>query len=155
MLCDGEVQCPLTWDDEDNCPFSCSATAPYCECQDISISCLHRGMTSLPNDIEPQISRFHLAGNYLNHTLNASTFLPYRHIVFLDLSNNSLSTLPAGMFLHLSRLRILDLRDNFLSGVANSTFLGLTNLKALHLTGNTILTLDSWALYGLSSLSTL
>ncbi|XP_069948174.1 G-protein coupled receptor GRL101 isoform X2 [Cherax quadricarinatus] len=155
MLCDGEVQCPLTWDDEDNCPFSCSASAPYCECRDISISCLNQGMTSLPSDIEPQISRFHLAGNYLNHTLDISTFLPYRHIVFLDLSNNSLSTLPAGVFLHLSRLRILDLRHNYLRSVANSTFLGLVNLKTLHLSGNAILALEGWALYGLSSLTTL
>ncbi|XP_069171358.1 G-protein coupled receptor GRL101 isoform X3 [Procambarus clarkii] len=155
MLCDGEVQCPLTWDDEDNCPFACSASAPYCQCRDISITCLNHGMTSLPSDIESQISRFHLAGNFLNYTLDVTTFLPYRHLVFLDLSNNSLSCLPAGVFLHLSRLRILDLRHNYLDSIVNSTFLGLANLKTLHLKGNSILTLESWALYGLSSLSTL
>ncbi|XP_037784836.1 G-protein coupled receptor GRL101-like [Penaeus monodon] len=130
-VCDGIVNCPLTWDDEDHCPFSCSAIVPECECKDVSISCLRRGLTFLPGDIESQISRFHLAGNLLNETLSSTTFATYRHIVFLDLSNNSLTTLPIGVFFQMSRLRILDLRDNFLTKIANSTFLGLFNLRTL------------------------
>ncbi|XP_064080613.1 G-protein coupled receptor GRL101-like [Macrobrachium nipponense] len=129
-VCDGNVDCPLTWDDEDNCPFSCSSAAPECECRDISISCFQRGLTRVPGDIEPQISRF-------------------------DLSNNSMTSLPVGMFLTLSRLRILDLRHNFISTIANSTFLGLANLRTLHMDGNRIMVLEPWGLYGLSSLSTL
>ncbi|XP_050712593.1 G-protein coupled receptor GRL101-like [Eriocheir sinensis] len=58
-LCDGQVQCPLTWDDEDHCPFSCSSSAPQCECRDISIKCQRLGLTRLPRDIEPQISRLY------------------------------------------------------------------------------------------------
>ncbi|XP_064106954.1 G-protein coupled receptor GRL101-like [Macrobrachium nipponense] len=155
LVCDGQIHCPLTWDDEDHCPFSCSSSSPYCKCQDISIDCQNFGMMSLPSDIERQISRFYLAGNYFNNTLSTETFLIYRHLVFLDLSNNSITYLPKGIFLHLNRLRILDLRHNFLTHLENSTFLGLVNLRTLHLIGNTIYTLDGWALYGLSSLSTL
>ncbi|XP_068222848.1 G-protein coupled receptor GRL101-like [Palaemon carinicauda] len=154
-VCDGNVDCPLTWDDEDNCPFSCSSTAPECECRDISISCLERGLTRVPVDIEPQISRFHLAGNFLNSSMDINTFVQYRHIIFLDLSNNSLTSLPIGMFQTLNRLRILDLRHNFISTIANSTFLGLANLRTLHLDGNRLMVLEPWGLYGLSSLSTL
>ncbi|XP_050706973.1 G-protein coupled receptor GRL101-like [Eriocheir sinensis] len=37
--------------------FSCSSSAPQCECRDISIKCQRLGLTRLPRDIEPQISR--------------------------------------------------------------------------------------------------
>lgn len=154
-VCDGHVDCPLTWDDEDNCPFVCSASAPSCECRDITISCEDRGLTSLPQDIELQISRFRMSGNYINHTLTTTTFRKYSYIVFLDLSNNSVRSLPAGVFVSLGRLRILDLRDNQLSALHNSTFLGLASLRTLHLTGNRLVTIDGWSLYGLSSLSAL
>ncbi|XP_045121392.1 G-protein coupled receptor GRL101-like [Portunus trituberculatus] len=154
-LCDGQVQCPLTWEDEDHCPFSCSSSAPQCECRDISITCQRLGLHRLPRDIEPQISRFHLSGNFLNFSLDAETFLPYSHLVYLDMSNNSLTVLPSHVFFMLGRLKILDLRNNLLTVMSNSTFLGLANLRTLHLEGNAISTLDGWAFYGLSSLSTL
>ncbi|XP_045583869.1 G-protein coupled receptor GRL101-like [Procambarus clarkii] len=153
--CDGYIDCPLTWDDEDNCPFACAASTPSCECRDITISCERRGLTLLPQDIELQISRFRLSGNFFNHTLTPASFTRYPHVVFLDLSNNSLTSLPAGMFLSLSRLRILDLRDNLLSALRNSTFLGLASLRTLHLTGNKLVAIEGWSLYGLSSLSAL
>ncbi|XP_050706974.1 G-protein coupled receptor GRL101-like [Eriocheir sinensis] len=97
----------------------------------------------------------HVSGNFLNFSLDGDTFSPYSHLVFLDLSNNSLRVLPVGVFLVLGRLKILDLRDNLLTAVSNSTFLGLSNLRTLHLEGNAISTLHGWAFYGLSSLSML
>ncbi|XP_045121352.1 LOW QUALITY PROTEIN: G-protein coupled receptor GRL101-like [Portunus trituberculatus] len=155
QVCDGFVDCPLTWDDEDNCPFVCSASAPSCECRDISINCEGRELKSVPKDIELQISRFHLSGNDLEDSLSAETFVLYSHLAYLDISNNSLTVLPVGLFLGLNRLRILDLRDNLLTCFQNSTFLGLVNLRTLHVTGNRVATLEGWSLYGLSSLSSL
>ncbi|CAL4078603.1 unnamed protein product, partial [Meganyctiphanes norvegica] len=153
MVCNSHIDCPDSWDDEDSCPFSCAVTAPECECRDISINCRNQGLRVIPKDIEPQISRFHFSGNSL--TFNLTSLSTFGHIIYLDLSNNSLSYLPSGLFLSLTRLRILDLRNNSIIKITNSTFKGLVNLRTLHLGGNHIWELDTWAFYGLPSLSTL
>ncbi|CAL4182568.1 unnamed protein product, partial [Meganyctiphanes norvegica] len=153
MVCNSRIDCPGTWDDEDSCPFSCSELAPQCECKDVFIDCHNHGMKFLPRDIEQQISRFNFSGNFLNVSID--TFVTFDRIIYLDLSNNSLTSLPAGVFANLIRLKFLDLRDNMLDRIVNSTFIGLAYLKTLHLSGNRLKYLDSRAFYGLSSLSTL
>ncbi|XP_076044816.1 G-protein coupled receptor GRL101-like [Oratosquilla oratoria] len=155
LVCDGKIDCLYTWDDEDSCPFQCSLTTPDCLCRDISVSCAFLELPHLPQDIEPQISRFHLEGNLLGHSLHEGSFYKYRHIIYLNLSNNSIAQLPDGLFQHLNRLRILDLRGNQLTSINNSTFLGLMHLRTLHLSGNRLQSLEAWAFYGLSSLPAL
>ncbi|XP_054287208.1 G-protein coupled receptor GRL101-like [Macrosteles quadrilineatus] len=155
LLCDNNIDCPETWDDEDFCPFQCSRLLPQCECQDVHINCTARGLTDVPADAEPEITWFYLGSNKLNETLNNSSFLQLARLLYLDLSNNSVTQLPPSMFVSLWRLTVLDLHDNQLTWLANGTFNGLASLNGLHLQGNKIEAIESYAFYGLTSLKTL
>ncbi|KAG8305466.1 hypothetical protein J6590_069358 [Homalodisca vitripennis] len=155
LLCDNNIDCPDSWDDEDYCPFQCSRLLSQCECKDIHINCTDRGLTAVPSDVESEITWFYLGSNMLNETLNNSSFLQLARLLYLDLSNNSISSLIGGMFVSLWRLTVLDLHSNQLTRLANSSFNGLASLNGLHLQGNKIETIEPYAFYGLTSLKTL
>lgn len=82
MVCDGNVDCDMTWDDEANCrkfsekkiihtsaiiinglyvygnisAFSCSQAATTCLCQDVHIDCTGQGLNEFPYDAEKEIT---------------------------------------------------------------------------------------------------
>ncbi len=72
-----------------------------------------------------------LAGNRLNETLSAGTFVGLELLTYLDVSRNSLSSLPVDVFSSLWRLSTLNLRDNELRELRNGSFSGLYNLNTL------------------------
>ncbi|XP_071443294.1 G-protein coupled receptor GRL101-like [Hetaerina americana] len=155
LVCDGRVDCPWSWADEEGCPFSCSVTEPLCECRDVAINCTGLGFKILPKDIEPQMTKFYMADNFLNYSLDEETFSKLHRLSYLDLSNNSLTHIPPLTFKSLWKLLMLNLKDNNITTLLNSTFYRLPNLRTLHLQGNNINTIESMAFYGLSSLTTL
>ncbi|XP_046393061.1 G-protein coupled receptor GRL101-like isoform X2 [Ischnura elegans] len=155
LVCDGRVDCPWSWTDEDGCPFSCSQMERRCECRDVAINCTGLGLETLPADIEVQMTKFYMADNFLNYTLNEETFSKLHRLSYLDLSNNSLTHIPPLAFKSLWKLLLLNLKDNKITTLLNSTFYRLPNLRTLHLQGNNINTIESMAFYGLSSLTTL
>ncbi|XP_069184939.1 G-protein coupled receptor GRL101 isoform X2 [Procambarus clarkii] len=151
--CDGIIDCPETWDDEDFCPFQCSMQVPECQCYDVQANCSGLGLKYFP-DIENNIIRFHLADNNLSVSLQE----PIRHydqIIYLDLSRNHIQHLGNGTFKYLLRLLILMLSDNNLTSLSEGTFQGLHNLRTLNLNGNKIAFISPVAFYGLSALPTL
>ncbi|XP_071549649.1 uncharacterized protein [Panulirus ornatus] len=154
-VCDDRIDCPLTWDDEDYCPFICSASAPSCECKDISISCEGRGLTHLPQDIELQISRFHMSGNYFNHSLDDTTFQRYRHLVSLHLAGNRLVTLQAWSLYGLSSLSALDLSSQGMTNITRYSFLGLRSVLNMNLSHNQLHNLPDGTFSGVSNLLSL
>ncbi|XP_054275996.1 G-protein coupled receptor GRL101-like [Macrosteles quadrilineatus] len=155
LLCDHAIDCKGSWNDEDGCPFTCSASTPQCECRDIHINCTDRHLVSVPTDTEKEITWFHLGSNQLNETLNNDTFVQFERILYLDLSNNSLRALPPLMFRNQWRLSVLDLHDNLITYLSNGSFYGLASLKALHLQGNKLQAIQAYAFYGLYSIISL
>ncbi|KAF6202512.1 hypothetical protein GE061_002908 [Apolygus lucorum] len=155
LICNGEINCNDTWDDEEECPFSCSEMAPQCECRDTHINCTNMGISVFPVDAEKEILWFYLGGNQLEYSLTNETFRPLSRMVYLDLSNNSLSRLIPNMFSTLWGLTALNLQNNRISVIGNNSFQGLPSLKGLHLRGNNIEVLLPMAFYGLSSLPNL
>ncbi|KAK7591075.1 hypothetical protein V9T40_002688 [Parthenolecanium corni] len=155
LVCNGNLDCKNTWDDEDNCTFQCAISEPSCQCRDKHMNCTSLSLSSLPQDIERAITWFHLGGNRLSGVLNNSTFTHLNRIIFLDLSNNSIKHLVPFTFQPLWKLSILNLQNNQIQILQNNTFFGLLSLKGLHLENNQIRILESMAFYGLSSLLTL
>ncbi|XP_047106364.1 G-protein coupled receptor GRL101-like [Schistocerca piceifrons] len=97
----------------------------------------------------------YMANNLLNYSLNVDTFSKLDRLLYLDLTNNSISWLPPMMFRNQWRLHILNLQNNKLSVISNGTFFGLPKLGTLHLHGNNIQSLEPMGFYGLSSLKAL
>uniref|UniRef100_A0A2S2Q070 G-protein coupled receptor n=1 Tax=Sipha flava TaxID=143950 RepID=A0A2S2Q070_9HEMI len=155
MVCNMHVDCDLTWDDEEKCPFECSRIASSCQCQDIQINCTGHGLEQFPYDIEKEITFFHLGGNNFSSDLNAKTFEHLDRLVYLDLMNNSIKYLKPFVFSTLWRLKTLNLQNNEITILENGSFLGLGRLTGLHLQGNNIYKVKSNAFQGLSSLITL
>ncbi|XP_064081973.1 G-protein coupled receptor GRL101-like [Macrobrachium nipponense] len=152
--CDGNVDCPETWDDEDFCPFQCSHEVPECLCHHLDANCSGLGLRYFP-DIEININRFYFADNQLSVTLHAQPIRGHQQVVYLDLSRNQLQYLRNGTFSGLWRLRILILSENNLRELTEGAFAGLHNLRNLQLDGNQIAYIGPFAFYGLSSLPTL
>uniref|UniRef100_T1JLT2 G-protein coupled receptors family 1 profile domain-containing protein n=1 Tax=Strigamia maritima TaxID=126957 RepID=T1JLT2_STRMM len=132
-VCNGQVDCWGSWNDEIGCPFQCSSEK-QCECSDITINCTKIGLKNLPNDIEKEISK-------------------------LDLSNNSIETIWPYTFKHLWRLRILYvefiakyLQDNKIDKIYNGSFFGLANVATLDLSINYIKIMGSNVFHGLTDL---
>ncbi|XP_050428595.1 G-protein coupled receptor GRL101-like [Adelges cooleyi] len=155
LVCNGQVDCDMTWDDEDNCTFKCSNEALGCDCQDVLINCTGLGLREFPYDAEKEITFFHLGGNRFGGKLDANTFKHLDRLVYLDLSNNSVQQLEPFLFSTLWRLTTLNLQNNQITVLRNGSFLGLGRVTGLHLQGNNIRQLDSMAFHGLSSLMTL
>ncbi|XP_069175478.1 G-protein coupled receptor GRL101 [Procambarus clarkii] len=149
--CDGNIDCPETWDDEDFCPFQCSRKVPECQCYHLEANCSGLALKYFP-DIEDNINRLILANNSLSVTLQEMPIEGHDNIVYLDLSRNNIQHLKNGTFRHLWRLRILLLSDNNITALTEGAFLGLHNLRTLHLNGNLIGSLGSLAFYGLGAL---
>ncbi|XP_066950886.1 G-protein coupled receptor GRL101-like [Macrobrachium rosenbergii] len=152
--CDGNVDCPETWDDEDFCPFECSHEVPECLCHHLDANCSGLGLRYFP-DIEININRFYFADNQLSVTLHAQPIRGHQQVVYLDLSRNQLQYLRNGTFSGLWRLRILILSENNLRELTEGAFAGLHSLRNLQLDGNQIAYIGPVAFYGLSSLPTL
>ncbi|XP_064082332.1 G-protein coupled receptor GRL101-like [Macrobrachium nipponense] len=153
--CDGNIDCPETWDDEDFCPFQCSQEVPECRCHHLEANCSGLNLRRFP-DIEKNINRFYFADNQLSSTLHAEPVKGYQQAVFpVNLSRNHLRFLNSGTFSSLWRLRILILSDNDLAELTNGAFAGLHTLRNLRLDGNQITVIKPLAFYGLSSLPTL
>ncbi|XP_069961184.1 G-protein coupled receptor GRL101-like [Cherax quadricarinatus] len=152
--CDGNIDCPETWDDEDFCPFQCSRQVPECQCHHLEADCSGLNLQYFP-DVEDNINRLIFADNNLSVTLDEEPIRGHDSIVYLDLSRNHIQHLRNGTFKHLWRLRILILSDNNLTTLTEGAFHGLHNLRTLHLNGNQIGSLSSVAFYGLGALPTL
>ncbi|RZF48230.1 hypothetical protein LSTR_LSTR006197 [Laodelphax striatellus] len=152
LICDGSIDCPGSWNDEDNCTFSCSNSAPQCECQDVMINCTGKGLTEVP-DAEKEITSFHLGSNDLGSTLNNETFLNLDRLLYLDLSGNNIAYLMPLMFCNLWRLSVLNLQNNRISILGNGSFYGLFGVSGLYLQGNQIQKIQTMAFIGLSSLT--
>ncbi|XP_073968909.1 G-protein coupled receptor GRL101-like isoform X2 [Rhodnius prolixus] len=155
LLCNKKIDCQHTWEDEDNCTFTCSEKYPECPCKDIYINCTALGLESVPLDTEGEITWFHLGSNKLNASLTNETFSSLDRLLYLDLSNNSITGLPPMMFSNLWRLTVLNLQNNRIHTLVSSSFYGLASLKGLHLQGNGIRVVRMLAFYGLSSLRNL
>ncbi|XP_071537001.1 G-protein coupled receptor GRL101-like [Panulirus ornatus] len=151
--CNGPIDCPETWDDEDYCPFQCSRTAE-CRCQHLEADCTGLDLQYFP-DIEENINRFIFANNNLSVTLQEKAIQGHDNILYLDLSRNHIQHIKNGTFRYLWRLRILILVENNLTSLTEGAFDGLHNLRTLHLNGNQITSLGPVAFYGLSVLPTL
>ncbi|XP_075225702.1 G-protein coupled receptor GRL101-like [Lycorma delicatula] len=154
LLCDRNIDCPGSWEDEDNCTFSCSTLAPECECRDVHMNCTGLGISMVP-DAENEITAFHLGSNFINRTLNNITFQRLDRLLYLDLSNNSITELYPHMFCNLWRLTLLNLQNNKITVLANSSFYGLPSVTGLYLQGNEVHTIQAMAFYGLSALTAL
>lgn len=158
VVCDITIDCPLNsyWD-ELGCPLPCPYLSRECVCRTDEIDCRGKGLKQLPADLpqEHNVAKFFLSDNFLNNSLDNTSFLIYSKVVYLDLGNNSLKQIPVGMFRNLFRLVSLNLENNKLSELEEGSFIGLYNLRSLYLRGNQIQEIFPYALTGLSKLLTL
>ncbi|KAH9499016.1 hypothetical protein Btru_004221 [Bulinus truncatus] len=127
--------------------ISCyKATSDYgvghvtCNCTKKTVSCSNRKLTEVPSvEFDPPITEFDLQRNFITD-LPPFAFTRYRHLLFLDLSFNSINSLNHSSFhghdnlrhLNLYRNRLMMYGDTFPEGV----FRPLTALNELVLNGN-------------------
>ncbi|XP_046351101.2 G-protein coupled receptor GRL101-like [Haliotis rufescens] len=151
--CDGNLDCHMTYWDEQGCAFTCPYKDNRCECVNESMDCSNRSLEVLPNIRDTALSKFDLSNNQLKIT--SDTFAALDRLTYLDLSKNSISHLPDGCFRNLWRLATLNLEDNNLTELSNATFYGLSGLRQLYISGNRIQIIFPDAFFGLSALRTL
>uniref|UniRef100_T1JCU7 Uncharacterized protein n=2 Tax=Strigamia maritima TaxID=126957 RepID=T1JCU7_STRMM len=93
LVCNGQVDCWDSWNDEIGCPFKCSSEV-RCECRDVMINCTNIGLEALPTNIEKEISKYIFSGNQFGPILDAKMFKLLDGVILLDLSNNSILAIP-------------------------------------------------------------
>ncbi|XP_072887885.1 leucine-rich repeat-containing protein 38-like [Hemitrygon akajei] len=107
-----------------------------CICKDAhTIDCRDSGLSDLPTGIFPLVVRKLLMSNNQIQEIPADFFMYYGDLVYLDLSNNSLSTISKGTF-STTKLIYLDLRYNNFSQLSPGAFSSARRLIRLRLGNN-------------------
>ncbi|XP_066303290.1 uncharacterized protein [Branchiostoma lanceolatum] len=119
--------------DASTCPSSC-------KCVNGVVSCLSKGLTSIPPKVPRTSRELYFTGNRLN--LTKASLRTWGLLTTLDISDNSLTGIPAGAFSSLFKLRNLNISLNLISKLTAGTFDGLDNLEVLDLTGNNVHDVD-------------
>ncbi|XP_069775073.1 leucine-rich repeat-containing protein 38-like [Narcine bancroftii] len=127
-----------------------------CICKDgHTIDCRDLGLSDLPTGIFPLIVRKILMSNNQIQEIPVDFFMYYGDLVYLDLSNNSLTTISKGTF-STTKLIYLDLRYNNFSQLDSGTFSSAHRLVMLRLGNNPNLEkVDKEAFQSLSDLQVL
>ncbi|KAK8406764.1 hypothetical protein O3P69_007363 [Scylla paramamosain] len=82
LRCDGRAQCPLTWEDENNCPFRCSGAGDKCGCLDQEVKCFNLSLTEFPT-VENNINKYLFAYNRIGETFDQKRIEGHSNVVFL------------------------------------------------------------------------
>ncbi|XP_055515049.1 leucine-rich repeat-containing protein 38-like [Leucoraja erinacea] len=112
-----------------SCPGGCSCKDSH------TIDCQDLGLLQVPSGIFPLVVRKILMSNNQIQEIPADFFMYYGDLVYLDLSNNSLSTISKGTF-STTRLIYLDLRYNNFSRLSSGAFSSARRLIMLRLGNN-------------------
>ncbi|KAF5897033.1 AP-1 complex subunit mu-1-like, partial [Clarias magur] len=100
-----------------------------------TFDCSRRNLTSIPQQIWPNVTELDLSGNQLNllHTKILKKLKHFQHLVKLNLSANYLPLLVQQHFYHLPSLEILDLSGCKLAAVKPGALLNFPRLQKLFL----------------------
>ncbi|XP_078415381.1 leucine-rich repeat-containing protein 38-like [Cetorhinus maximus] len=107
-----------------------------CACKDThTIDCRDLGLSDLPTGAFPLVIRKILLSNNQIQAIPTDFFMYYGDLVYLDLSNNSLSSIAKGTF-STTKLIYLDLRHNNFSQLSSGAFSSAHRLIMLRLGNN-------------------
>ncbi len=142
---DNMIDCQLSNDDETlldvvKCPDSC-------ECLGNSVSCSFAGVDIL-NSLWVSVRTV----SFRSSVIDIRSCFHLVELLFLDLSNNSISSSSFPHFCSLPHIKWLDLHDNLIGGLGLSMFKGLGSLRYLELQMNPIRTIDPFSFSDLDRL---
>jgi len=125
-------------------------SATTCEVPPEYVICTDRNLTSPPKDVPAQTLQLHLDGNSLGR-LDLSQ---YQNMLTkkLLLSHSHISSIKAGSFAGFRHLEFLDLSNNKLTEIDLSIFYPMTRLKYLYLHGNRIVNIYTHSIHILNDL---
>ncbi|KAK3589233.1 hypothetical protein CHS0354_020094, partial [Potamilus streckersoni] len=182
QVCDGLIDCNMTYWDEYHCSkyvvnkkqksfnknyqrnvdanppvtillkqFSCPTPDLTCDCEEHSMDCSHRNLTSLPNnlDIDNGATKFIMRGNRI--VIKPDMFIKLDRLTYLDLSENGIEHLPARLFRSLWRLITLYLKGNIISIIQPYAFVGLSHLLTLDISCQRLSKIETNTFLGLKS----
>ncbi|XP_038051676.1 G-protein coupled receptor GRL101-like isoform X2 [Patiria miniata] len=163
MVCDKNVDCLESWDDEaprhgDTCIQECASSG--CGCSQFDMTCTNIGLNESSFSLNAKDTRliihFSLPGNNLHHLLQDPTALEgLTRTILLDLSDNGVTFINKAALLNVPNLQTLILADNKITKLGNQTFSSLQHLRTLILRGNAMQTVAGQAFLGLGELTTL
>ncbi|XP_051942227.1 slit homolog 3 protein isoform X1 [Hippocampus zosterae] len=136
---------------EDNGCLPASGCPDVCTCSDSVVRCSNRGLHSLPKGIPKDATELYLEGNML--TTVPKELAALKHLLLVDLSNNSISTVPPYTFSNMTQLATLILSYNQIRCIPVHAFHGLKSLRLLTLHGNDLSTIPDGAFNHLTALS--
>ncbi|XP_028916078.1 leucine-rich repeat and fibronectin type-III domain-containing protein 4 [Ornithorhynchus anatinus] len=120
-------------------PGGAAACPTACVCQNLSESlstlCAHRGLLSVPPDVDRRTVELRLADNFIR-ALGPPDFRNMSGLVDLTLSRNAIARIGARAFGDLESLRSLHLDGNRLAELGAASLRGPVNLRHLILSGN-------------------
>ncbi|XP_032806650.1 slit homolog 2 protein-like isoform X1 [Petromyzon marinus] len=136
--------------DENACtpPPRCPAE---CTCLDTVVRCSNKGLRGLPKGLPRDVTELYLDGNQL--TMVPPELSNYKHLSFIDLSNNHISTIANFTFSNITQLSTLILSYNRLRCLPLRAFAGLKTLRLLSLHGNDVSMIPHGVFSDLTSLS--
>ncbi len=139
-LLDGHVQCPLTADDEDiyvlqPCPGGCFCIGELIKCHILE---------KLPS-VYHRVKKLDLRNATFEYT--KESFVAFRDLLALDISENKLEHLYDELFLWQNSMITLNMESNNLKIVKRLHLSGLQNLRYLNLKYNPIGLIDSFGFH--------
>ena len=134
------------------CPSGCLCFAPANDAGVQTASCVYGGLTSFPLNLPSSITSLDLQQNKITELGNTSL---NGELLFLDLSNNSLSALRAGSLDNLFKVRTLNLSFNAIDVIEERAFGNLAAIDTVNLAFNRLTGLNGSMLFGLQTVRVL
>lgn len=116
------------------CLVSCQKKTS-CSVQDGRADCSHLSLSTVPQDLPPNINSLDMSHNRLRGTPPES-LARYAALVHLDVSHNSITKLDGGLCRTLNLLQTLDMGHNQVLNVHKDDLANCTNLTHLILASN-------------------
>ena len=133
-LCNGRVECLLSYDDEELCDVT---TCPdKCRCAGHCLECIGAHLLSLPR-FSTLVRAVILRGNTF-HKWRRLYLTMQLYLFRLDISNNQIMEIEARSFRNCKSLQELFMLDNHIVSLSKGLFWSLSNLVILNLQSNSI-----------------
>ncbi|KAF5270788.1 hypothetical protein FQA39_LY18871 [Lamprigera yunnana] len=98
------------------------------------LSLANTGINSVPHLPLPNLVSLNLSHNFIDH-IEKNSLQNLKHLKYLYLNNNDLSTIPSHLWIHLPYLKVVDLSFNPIKEITSESFYGLQSLQELNING--------------------